>query len=122
MITQRGFKEKAKNVKIKTTKPATRAGTQNASVATPLRQCASSDALIDDSSHNVQGVKQAPQYDAFIFEALSTLTDSNGFDLNAIVSFIEQKQEVPQNYRRAVGARLRKLVEQGNLEKVKYPL
>ncbi|KAK4269150.1 hypothetical protein QN277_022342 [Acacia crassicarpa] len=115
---QGGSKEKAKNVKIKTTEPATPAGTQNASVATPLRQCASSDAVTDDSSHNVQEVKQAPQYNAMIFEALSTLRDSNGSDLNAIVSFIEQKHEVSQNYRRAVGARLRKLVDQGKLEKV----
>ncbi|KAI9119848.1 hypothetical protein K1719_009237 [Acacia pycnantha] len=113
-----GSKEEAKNVKIKTTEPATPAGTQNAAVATPLRQCASSEAVTDDSSHNVQEVKQAPQYDAFIFEALSTLTDSNGSDLNAIVSFIEQKHEVPQNYREAVGARLGKLVDQGKLEKV----
>ncbi|KAI9119860.1 hypothetical protein K1719_009249 [Acacia pycnantha] len=113
-----GSKEEAKDVTIKTTEPATPAGTQNASVATPLRQCASSDAVTDDPSHNVQEVKQAPQYDAMIFEALSTSSDSNGSDLNAIVSFIEQKQEVPQNYRRAVGARLRKLVAQGKLEKV----
>ncbi|KAI9119765.1 hypothetical protein K1719_009154 [Acacia pycnantha] len=115
---QGGSKEKAKDVTIQTTEPATPAGTQNASVATPLRQCASSDAITDDSSHNVQEVKQAPQYDAMIFEALSTSSDSNGSDLNAIVSFIEQKQEVPQNYRRAVGSRLRKLVGQGKLEKV----
>ncbi|XP_054780909.1 telomere repeat-binding factor 4-like [Prosopis cineraria] len=113
-----GSKEKARNPKIKTTEASTLAGTQNASVAPPLRQCAPSDAATDDSSHNAQDVKHAPQYNGMIFEALSMISDSNGSDLNAIVSFIEQKHEVPQNFRRAVGARLRKLVDQGKLEKV----
>ncbi|KAK4269146.1 hypothetical protein QN277_022339 [Acacia crassicarpa] len=54
-----------------------------------------------------------------IFEALSTLAGSNGSDLYAIISFIEQKHEVPQNYGQAIGERLRKLVDQGKLEMVR---
>ncbi|KAI5413703.1 hypothetical protein KIW84_058026 [Lathyrus oleraceus] len=55
-----------------------------------------------------------------IFEALSTIRDANGSDLSAIVSFIEQKHNIPQNqnFRRALGSRLRRLVTQGKLEKV----
>ncbi|XP_058750358.1 telomere repeat-binding factor 4-like [Vicia villosa] len=64
-------------------------------------------------------VKNPPRYNAMVFDALSTLKDANGSDLNAIASFIEQKhQQVPQNFRRALSSRLRTLVNQGKLEKV----
>ncbi|MCH82013.1 telomere repeat-binding factor 4-like, partial [Trifolium medium] len=58
-------------------------------------------------------------YNAMVFEALSTLKDANGSDLNAIASFIEQKHQVPQNFRRTLSSRLRTLVNQEKLEKVK---
>ncbi|XP_058748938.1 telomere repeat-binding factor 4-like [Vicia villosa] len=61
-----------------------------------------------------------PQYNSMIFEALSTIKDANGSDLSAIVSFIEQKHNLPQNqnFRRTLGSKLRRLVTQGKLEKV----
>ncbi|RYR40305.1 hypothetical protein Ahy_A09g046030 [Arachis hypogaea] len=58
-------------------------------------------------------------YNAMVLEALSALKDANGSDLNAIVNFIEQKHKVPQNFRRALSTRLRRLVSQGKLEKVR---
>nr|QSD99521.1 MYB family transcription factor [Melilotus albus] len=59
-----------------------------------------------------------PRYDVMVFEALSTLKDTNGSDLNAIASFIEQKHPVPQNFKKSLSARVRMLVNQGKLEKV----
>lgn len=58
-----------------------------------------------------------PRYDVMIYEALTTLKDTNGSDVNAIASFIEQKHQVPQNFRKSLTARLRMLVSQGKLEK-----
>lgn len=58
-----------------------------------------------------------PRYDVMIYEALSTLKDTNGSDVNAIAGFIEQKHQVPQNFRKSLTARLRMLVSQGKLEK-----
>ncbi|KAL0354525.1 UNVERIFIED_CONTAM: Telomere repeat-binding factor 4 [Sesamum radiatum] len=58
------------------------------------------------------------RYNTMIFEALSSLKDPSGSDIGAIVGFIEQKYEVPQNFRRLLSSKLRKLVLQGKLEKV----
>ncbi|XP_052176009.1 telomere repeat-binding factor 4-like [Diospyros lotus] len=60
----------------------------------------------------------APRYHEMIFEALSAIKDSNGCDVGTIVNFIEQKHEVPPNFRRLLSPRLRRLVLQGKLEKV----
>ncbi|CAN1168650.1 Telomere repeat-binding factor 5 [Linum perenne] len=53
-----------------------------------------------------------------VFEALSSLKDSNCSDLGAIVNFIEQKHEVPKNFRRMISANLKRLVAQGKVERV----
>ncbi|KAL9239472.1 hypothetical protein vseg_013790 [Gypsophila vaccaria] len=55
-----------------------------------------------------------------IFEAISTSTDQNGLDIGSIISYIEQRttEELPQNFRKQLGARLRRLVQQDRLEKV----
>ncbi|KAK9748138.1 hypothetical protein RND81_02G038400 [Saponaria officinalis] len=55
-----------------------------------------------------------------IFEALSASTEQNGLDIGSIVSYIEQRitDELPQNFRKQLGARLRRLVQQERLEKV----
>ncbi|WJX92137.1 hypothetical protein P8452_73820 [Trifolium repens] len=78
----------------------------------------SSDVVINDPCQNEQDVNTPPRYNAMVFEALSTLKDTNGSDLNAIASFIEQKHQVPQNFRRTLSSRLRTLVNQEKLEKV----
>jgi myb proto-oncogene protein len=75
---------------------------------------------IDDSFNIVVDPKNAPRYDGMIFEALSNLTDANGSDVSAIFNFIEQRQEVPPNFRRMLSSRLRRLAAQGKLEKVSH--
>ncbi|XP_045799959.1 telomere repeat-binding factor 4-like [Trifolium pratense] len=69
---------------------------------------------------NDDDAKIPPKYNSMIFEALSTLKDTNGSDLSAIVSFIEQKHNLPQNpnFRKTLGSKLRRLVSQGKLDKV----
>ncbi|KAK9697251.1 hypothetical protein RND81_08G025000 [Saponaria officinalis] len=55
-----------------------------------------------------------------IFEALSLAKEQNGMDIGSIISYIEQRltNETPQNFRKQLGAKLRRLVLQGKLEKV----
>ncbi|RDX63287.1 Telomere repeat-binding factor 5 [Mucuna pruriens] len=112
-----GPKDKSRVPKLKAlpAPPAATATPQNAAPAPPN---APSDVAVSGPSHNDQDVKNPPRYNAMVFEALSSLKDCNGSDLNAIVSFIEQKHQVPQNFRRALSTRLRRLVSQGKLEKV----
>ncbi|KAG7597374.1 SANT/Myb domain [Arabidopsis suecica] len=82
-----------------------------------LPRSGSSDLSIDDSFNIVVDPKNAPRYDGMIFEALSALTDANGSDVSAIFNFIEQRHEVPPNFRRILSSRLRRLAAQGKLEK-----
>ncbi|KAI3864241.1 hypothetical protein MKW92_052067 [Papaver armeniacum] len=63
--------------------------------------------------------KHTPRYDGMILEALSNITDPNGADICFINDFIEQRHEVPSNFRRLLSAKLRRLVTQGKLERVK---
>ncbi|KDP33848.1 hypothetical protein JCGZ_07419 [Jatropha curcas] len=77
-----------------------------------------SDPVVDDSSKITVDGKSAPKYNAMIFEAISTLNKQHGVDTSAIVGYIEQRQEVPQNFRRQLSAKLRRLVAQEKLEKV----
>ncbi|XP_027906137.1 telomere repeat-binding factor 4-like isoform X3 [Vigna unguiculata] len=120
-----GSKDKPRAPKLKALPAPPSATTSAATTATPQNaasapQNAPSDAAVPDSSLNDQDVKNPPRYNAMVFEALSALKDNNGSDLNAIVSFIEQKHQVPQNFRRALSTRLRRLVSQGKLEKSKH--
>ncbi|KAJ8535841.1 hypothetical protein K7X08_034242 [Anisodus acutangulus] len=73
---------------------------------------------IDDSPKSPLEGSNAPKYNDMIFEALSSMKGSNGSDFGAIVGFIEQRREVPQNFRRLLSSKLRRLVLQGILEKV----
>lgn len=79
---------------------------------------ASTDVHMDDASKCLLDGKTASKYNAMIYEALSTMKDPNGSDTSAIVSFIEKRHEVPQNFRRLLSSRLRRLVAQEKLEKV----
>ncbi|XP_031399943.1 telomere repeat-binding factor 4-like isoform X3 [Punica granatum] len=76
------------------------------------------DAVIDDPSNSLHDSKNACRYNELIIETLSTITDSNGADIGTILSYIEERLEVPPNFRRLLGSRLRRLVLQGKLEKV----
>lgn len=55
---------------------------------------------------------------SMVFEAISSIKDSKGSDFNAIASFIEQRHEVPYNFRRYLSSMVRRLTQQGRLEKV----
>ncbi|XP_024008306.1 telomere repeat-binding factor 4 isoform X2 [Eutrema salsugineum] len=90
----------------------------NTSLVDPLPRTRSSDLSIDDSCNIVVDAKNAPRYDGMIFEALSALPDANGSDVNAIFNFIQKRHEVPPNFKRILGSRLRRLAAQGKLEKV----
>ncbi|XP_050217441.1 telomere repeat-binding factor 4 [Mercurialis annua] len=74
--------------------------------------------VLDDSTKNNADSKTAPKYNAMIFEAISVLNKQHGADTSAIVGYIEQRQVVPQNFRRQLSSRLRRLVAQEKLEKV----
>ncbi|KAH7547140.1 hypothetical protein FEM48_Zijuj01G0277800 [Ziziphus jujuba var. spinosa] len=115
-----GSKEKSRAPKIKAIAAAQHVNIQNSASAASLHRNASSDAVMDDPPNGLQDGKNAPRYNAMIFEALSTLKDTNGSDIGAILNFIEQKHEVPMppNFRRLMSTRLRRLVTQGKLEKV----
>ncbi|XWS16203.1 hypothetical protein CRYUN_Cryun34aG0065000 [Craigia yunnanensis] len=76
------------------------------------------DTVVGDPSNSVLDGKSAPRYNTMIFEALSTIKDTNGSDISAIISYIEQRHEVPPNFRRLLSSRLRRLVSQGKLEKI----
>ncbi|WOG89390.1 hypothetical protein DCAR_0208628 [Daucus carota subsp. sativus] len=55
---------------------------------------------------------------SMVFDAISSIKDSNGADFNAIASFIEQRHKVPYNFRRYLSSMVRRLTLQGRLEKV----
>ncbi|KAL4558541.1 hypothetical protein LXL04_036742 [Taraxacum kok-saghyz] len=60
----------------------------------------------------------SPDYEAMIFEALFSTKDPNGADTNEILSFIQQRYELPDNFKRSVTLMLRRLTLSGELEKV----
>ncbi|KAK3025791.1 hypothetical protein RJ639_041947 [Escallonia herrerae] len=86
--------------------------------STPVAHDASTDAAMDDSSKCILDGKTASRYNNMIFEAITNLKETNGSDTNAIVGYIEQKHELPTNFRRLLSSRLRRLVAQDKLEKV----
>ncbi|GAV72991.1 Myb_DNA-binding domain-containing protein/Linker_histone domain-containing protein [Cephalotus follicularis] len=83
------------------------------SIAAPVARDTSSDVVMEDSSKSC-----GPKYTAMIFEALSALKEPDGSDASAIFSYIEQRHELPQNFRRLLSSRLRRLVAQEKLEKI----
>lgn len=57
---------------------------------------------------------------SLVLKAISSINDSKGSDFNAIASFIEQRHEVPYNFRRYLSSVIRRLIQQGRLEKVEH--
>ncbi|XP_059633142.1 single myb histone 4-like [Cornus florida] len=114
-------REKSRTSKAKANPDAPTTQLSNGQIvvsATPISNVAPMDAVMDDSSKCILDGKTASKYNAMIYEALSTLKEPNGSDTSALVSFIEQRHEVPQNFRRLLSSRLRRLVAQDKLEKV----
>ncbi|XP_022754865.1 single myb histone 3-like isoform X2 [Durio zibethinus] len=104
-----GSREKSRTSKPK---PSTDGSTPQTSV--PVKRNALPKPLIDDLSKSF-----APNwYNEMIIEALSALKEPNGSDNRAIVSYIEQRHEVPQTFRKQLCSRLKRLVAVEKLEKV----
>ncbi|KAL2480106.1 Telomere repeat-binding factor 5 [Abeliophyllum distichum] len=117
-----GSREKSKTPKAKANpaeSPATPLpNVQTPASATPLSQEASMDVIMLDSSRPLPEGNNASKYNSMIYEALSTLKEPNGSDSSALANFIEQRHEVPQNFKRLLSSRLRRLVQQDKLEKI----
>ncbi|KAF3439631.1 hypothetical protein FNV43_RR17909 [Rhamnella rubrinervis] len=119
---QGGPREKSRTPKPKAANPdalapaAQLATAQPLTAAAPVARDAAAIPTVDDSSKG--DAKNTLMSNAMIFEAFSTLKEQNGLDTNTIANFIEQRHEVPQNFRRILSTRLRRLVQQDKLEKV----
>ncbi|KAK1315464.1 Telomere repeat-binding factor 4 [Acorus calamus] len=88
-----------------------------ASASASIKQEASPH-TVTESSKSTQDEKATPRYTSMIIEALSTLQEPNGSEIVAICDFIEQKHDVPLNFRRLLSSKLRRLVAQNKIEKV----
>ncbi|KAJ6993624.1 hypothetical protein NC653_016690 [Populus alba x Populus x berolinensis] len=110
-------KDKSRTTKVKSI-PDAAAATPLPNPQTSAAAAAAADIVIDDYSEAAADSKTAPKYNAMIFEAISAFNEPNGADTSAIISYIEQRQELPQNFRRQLSSRLRRLVAQEKLEKV----
>lgn len=117
-----GSREKFKAPKLKALPPIPSSNTQtpsSVSVSVPLLlPLPHDDDKRTDSSKSPADAKVAPRYNPVIFEALSTMKEPNGSDINSIMGFIEQRNEVPPNFRRLLSTKLRRLVQQDKLEKI----
>lgn len=111
-------KDKSRTTKVKSIPDAAAAATPLPNPQTSAAAAAAADVAIDDYSEAAADSKTAPKYNAMIFEAISAFNEPNGADTSAIISYIEQRQELPQNFRRQLSSRLRRLVAQEKLEKV----
>ncbi|KAK3016823.1 hypothetical protein RJ639_006362, partial [Escallonia herrerae] len=116
-----GPREKSRTPKVKSNPDAAFTPLpkpQTPASSTSVAHNASTDVAMDDSSKCILDGKTASRYNNMIFEAISNLKETNGSDTNAIVGYIEQKHELPTNFRRLLSSRLRRLVAQDKLEKV----
>ncbi|KAJ8568735.1 hypothetical protein K7X08_030957 [Anisodus acutangulus] len=116
-----GPRDKSRTPKVKANPDAAAAPliiTQAPVSSTLVQQDASGDTVMEDSSKCALDGKTASKYNQMIYDALSSLKEPNGSDISTIVSFIEQRHEVPQNFRRLLSSRLRRLVQQDKLEKI----
>ncbi|KAL7133208.1 hypothetical protein ABFS83_12G124900 [Erythranthe nasuta] len=87
-------------------------------VAPSSQDVVTTDVVMLDPSKPLPEGNNAAKYNAMIYEALSTLKEPNGSHSGAIATYIEQRYEVPQKFKRVLSSRLRRLVEQDKLEKV----
>ncbi|XP_009604177.1 telomere repeat-binding factor 4-like [Nicotiana tabacum] len=113
-----GPRDKSRTQKVKADAPAAPLLITQAPVSsTPVLQDAAADTIMEDSSKCALDGKTTSKYNQMIYDALSSLKEPNGSDTSTIVNFIEQRHEVPQNFRRLLSSRLRRLVQQDKLEK-----
>ncbi|CAN6441574.1 unnamed protein product [Victoria cruziana] len=110
-----GSREKSRSLKLKAN-PATSA--VNAVVSDKKVTDVLPAKVADCPKGPNDGKYPASRYTEMIFEALSVLPDSNGTEVGSIVRFIEEKDEVPSNFRKKLSSKLRQLAQQGKIEKV----
>ncbi|CAN6457039.1 unnamed protein product [Victoria cruziana] len=108
-----GSREKSRTPKLKLN-----SSVPSSSVTVNVKVSAPSTAKVAVSKSLNDGKNSATRYSAMIIEALSAIRDPNGTDIGAIASFIEQRHEVPSNFRRLLGPKLRRLAGQEKIEKV----
>ncbi|CAK7352560.1 unnamed protein product [Dovyalis caffra] len=112
-------KDKSRTPKVKPhPDAAAAASTPLSNPQTSIVVAPAADVIVDDSLEAAADSKTAPKYNSMIFEAISALNEPSGADTSAIISYIEQRQELPQNFRRQLSSRLRRLVAQEKLEKI----
>ncbi|XP_022751741.1 telomere repeat-binding factor 4-like [Durio zibethinus] len=100
--------------KSRTPKPKVSSDGSTPQSSAPVKRIALPKPVTDDSSKSF-----APnRYNEMIIEAVSALKEPNGSDNGAIVSYIEQRQEVSQSFKKQLCSRLKRLVAVGKLEKV----
>ncbi|KAM2993731.1 hypothetical protein FF2_045794 [Malus domestica] len=114
-----GSKERPRATKIRKVVGTQHDIVQSPASAASVRPNASLVAVTNDALSTASDGKNAPRYDAMIFEALLTMKDKDGSTIGAILNYIEQRHEVPvpANFRRVLGTRLRQLAMQGKLDK-----
>lgn len=116
-----GPRDKSRTQKVKANPDVAAAPlpiTQAPVSSTLVPQDVSADTVMEDSSKCALDGKNASKYNQMIYDALSSLKEPNGSDTSTLVNFIEQRHEVPQNFRRLLSSRLRRLVQQDKLEKI----
>lgn len=117
-----GPREKSRMPKTKANPDVPTTPSSSALIVAPVAPAAhdaSADAIVDDFSLGMLDGKNAPGYNAMIFDALSTLKEPNGSDTAAILNFVEQhRPDVLPTFRRSLSSRLKRLVSQDKLEKI----
>ncbi|KAF3794832.1 Single myb histone 3 [Nymphaea thermarum] len=108
-----GSREKSRTPKLKLNPSI-----PSSSITVNVKAPAPSTTKVADSKSLNDGKNSATRYSAMIIEALSAIRDPNGTDIGAIACFIEQRHEVPSNFRRLLGPKLRRLAGQEKIEKV----
>ncbi|KAL8160892.1 hypothetical protein V2J09_012381 [Rumex salicifolius] len=87
---------------------------QTSAPSLPVANDSHADLLKDEQSKDAKN-----RYNAMVIEALSATKQPNGLDITSLMSYIEQRvDELPQNFRKLLGSRLRRLVARDELEKI----
>ncbi|XP_047310079.1 telomere repeat-binding factor 4-like [Impatiens glandulifera] len=117
-----GSKEKVKICRSKTLALYPLPNIQNSASASAVALVPDEDMADDPPKSMQETTKNAPaapgHHQSMVFEALAALKNPNGSDIGTIVNYIEQRHEIPQNFRRLLSSKLRRLVMKGKLEKV----
>nr|QCO76344.1 telomere repeat-binding factor [Tamarix hispida] len=115
-----GSREKCRTPKVKAFQdpPALPAPDMQTSSDNPAAHELPEAHVKEETSKESHDPRNGPRYNDMIFEALLTTKEANGLDITQLLSFIEQRTEVPPNFRKSLSSRLRRLVATEKLKKV----